>query len=315
MGGNILSSGSYLERTYYSLPSHDIIYFQIRFIFSGQWQSAYKLSVEFDHQEIIWTQPQQLLSASYMTTNLCGGTIRNYFSSIYAVGKIFHTNDILTVTVRSDLPDSSGSFGIRGLRFSFGQKKVGEVEGSSFKLTAALPVLVNENDCIYTQYPIPGSNPLTCGVCSNSGKCDTCYGPTDNECYGCYLNRVFDGVGCIDCPSNCCFCTNGVCVQCISPYKLNSQKICVATCDSSEVLDIIGSFEYCKKLCPKAGQYILYDDSCSDSCDHPLTLRDTGQAKFCESPCYQDWNEFLYWNGSRAWMQFRPENTKWLQIL
>jgi len=295
-GYQIVSYGGYFQRVFDSLPSHNIIYFRMRFGVIDDWRSGDTINVFFDSTSI---NPGDLgYDRAYFSSNLCGNSVYKDDDSIFMIGKVFHTASSLTFKVKSNIlsaaNQNSAHFNIRKISLLFANKTSGETEGNCIHASYTA-----DKDCGCGQgyYPNP-SNPSQCFACN--AACTDCFGPSANECYACSASGYsWDGTKCFKCAANCIDCFGpgaNQCLKCSSTYWHNPDFTCTSTCSSPNQVTI-GEIKICKNPCSGATPFELYDSACVATCDSPLVTRTTNFGSYCDWPCASS-TDYLYWNNS-----------------
>ena len=290
-GYNILASGGYFEKTFTSLPPHDMIYFRMRLVLLDKWQSPDTIIVQADGRSVT----AGAISSSGFPSNVCGGSSNDQWNANF-MGKIAHTGNSVTFRVISAInrAPNVASFSFRRFMLSFVNKTVGETETSC--LTVGSSVTTKPCGCDEGYYL---SSTNKCLACDKS--CSTCFGPSSRQCYSCNFNDgySFNGTLCMECASNCesCFGPGPFqCLTCLSSYWYGWNYTCSSTCSPSGSQLVIGAINVCKVPCSSSQFLNLWNSTCSSSCNSPLIQSSDTFGRYCSWPCSA--SQYLYWNNS-----------------
>ena len=290
-GPGLQTLNGYFERTYTNLVSHDIIYFGFRIIVGGAWQSTHYFSVQFDNGT---PKKFYLATAVQAPTIICS---LNHTIGTYVVGRRFHTANSLTMKVTwsfqgglSPLP----FIGMKDLRITFVNKTTSDIE--DIYLTTGNLTIPDSAACSGNKY----YNALTTSCASCNSACENCFGAAATQCYEFSWGSTYTGTVFTDCSGNCNLCggTPSQCYLCWGgSYVLDTDHVCKSSCTSPYVSMADGARNKCIRPCT-AGQFMLYNETCVNSCGFPLIQGTDPQGSICSYPCGLSANMFLYWNGS-----------------
>ena len=236
------NNGAFVK-TYYNLPIHHVIHYQLIFVMIDNWVAGDTFSIQFDTGTILRLDYMSFKSTS--TGNLCGsGTIAD-FSGI-TVGRAFHSGDSVTVKIILSIAEKNNNLAA----FAFYDFSMQFVKNAN-------------ND---------GENTNLWGSTSCSLGCERCYGPSPSQCYKCAWGHSFDGSECRLCgDSLCAFCFGDSMAQCsfcssssdVIFFNDDTCKVATTPYVSPFQLDSNGNTKVCKSPC-KSGSYLLPDGYMQD---------------------------------------------------
>jgi len=292
-GPGYLKTNGYFERAYSTIPTHSVIYFQIRVHIIDNWKFPDQFQIIFDGHQPISLNP--VMTRTFYGQNVCGNSdpdLHNY----YIQGKVLHTENTLKLTIISYIQQEPkyASFGIRDIRLLFATKKPTDDEEACVAITesysANAAVGIGNCVCPYGRY----YNGATCQPCHTS--CLSCFGSANTQCFACKNSFYWNGNNCASCPSNCLYCSSGTeCTVCSPGYYLDRYFTCQLTCPLPYLPLGDGVFWVCQTPC-QPDNFMYWDNTCESSCDPGLTTRIEGSAKFCDFPCTNP-NDYLHWDG------------------
>ena len=299
LGGiGVLNTNGYFERTFSSLPPHDMVYFRMRLLVIDAWKSPDTVSIQIDDRSA--TAGDIALSRPTFGTNYCGDPKIKDNDEIYFKGKLEHANENITLRIVSQINRSSNvaSFGVRRVTLLFVNKSIDETETScvtTFKTMAS-----KDCGCPTGSYKNP-LNSSDCLLCHPN--CQDCFGPLASQCFACNYTSGCSYVGkeCIQCAPGCLDCfgpESNQCLKCVSSYwsRYGISHVLPA-CDSpTYAQETVGQVNLCKTPC-YPDEFYLWNTSCSKTCDWPYIPRTTNFGQFCDWPC-SNTSEYLYWNNT-----------------
>lgn len=210
MGVSTTGAGAYFQRTYKTLPQHNVLFFTATLSVLDNWvvgSDAIKLL--FDGAQLDRLQ----FSQADFPSNKCGATGSNDLTDVYVVGRIPHFFSTLTLRIVFDSSKltTQASFGIRDISILFTNvNSNGLITEACTRSSATLSV--NQCPCPKGQYTVDGKFSLdstavgsTCSPCN--ANCASCFGAATSECYECAFGTYYNGVSCVDCYPTCDACT------------------------------------------------------------------------------------------------------------
>ena len=298
-GVGILNPSGYVKRTYQTLPTHDIIYFRLRFYVIDNWQSSDAFVIQFDSKSVSGGTPGSQKSG--FLTDYCGSSSYNDLRYYTLVGKVLHSGSSLDLKVVSSLSSapSVASFGVREVSLQFVNKTSSDSESVCSDISDSgynSISMSNACSCSGAQYLetvlliIPAC--LSCNT-----ACSSCFGSSASQCYSCKPTYSLINGACTQCSTGCNTC-NGTaanqCLTCSSGYWIRWDNTCITTCDSPTYAQtVIDSLQICGVPCPSP-QFWLWNQTCGD-CPAPLVQGVTNFGNYCYKPCdsglyYAIWN-------------------------
>ena len=252
----------------------------------GTWSPGDTFSIQFDDKS-----PTLFTIGAPISTNInCGNSnIGSLWTHI--AGKTLHTASSITIKISWKTVTPSVGIGLRDCTMSFGTQKAFEVEGAYIITTQAI---YPNTGCDGRQYP-SGSSCLPC-----QDPCEQCYGPSASQCYSPWLNNYYNGNQVIACNPGCRQCigsNSNQCNLCFGNSILRVDNSCGPYCINPKISFGVPGAYTCILSC-LSNQFMLYDNTCVNSCDPPLVEGPQMQSRTCESPCGQTANQYLYWDGT-----------------
>jgi hypothetical protein len=131
--GVMSPNGGFASRYYYSLPTHDMIYFSIFFQILDHWNVTDYFSLIFDTTEVEFRN--FVTDSTAFPTNACGESTRKGFQ-MYLVGKVPHSGLNVTFKIVSHLNDAptEKSFGFRMVNLLFANTNAPQPQSSKITL-------------------------------------------------------------------------------------------------------------------------------------------------------------------------------------
>lgn len=284
---------NYFQRTYSNLPVHSFVYYVINVIAIDSWGSSDTYSIAIDGRAVATWKPADYL-AQY-GDSICGDSnINDFLTTI--IGKISHSSDSLTLKLTTNIVSKNlkpPGLGISDIFLSF----------PTSVITTESSYLCPDNTCIYKTQTCSIFQYETSGACiTGCNNCEYPWGTQAGQTHRCPEGFSFDGNTCVQCQTDCFFCSDsmtGSCNRCQKGFLLDLDGECRVSCqDATSIIKGTGTAQYCIEPCP-SGKFMLWDFSCVSSCEAPLSQRSTpDQGDFCDYECEEDGTEYLYWNGS-----------------
>ena len=269
LGGHLWSKQAqkheYFKRTYLNLPEHITIRFTMKFWAIDRWehnptsiQQDY-VQLEFDSHPVI--DLFGLNSNDYSSLpSICGVDDKSEVKDILVFGSIPHSNDSLILKIISQLNAKSKdeSFGVREIKLIF------STTSTVAPLCAIIPVQsyrIQNCTCPKRFYDFG----IICKECHPS--CDSCFGPSETDCYECNEGYYFDGAGCTGCHSLCSRCSGpnyNQCLDCFAGFILFEDE-----CIASDRCTIPFTMATCSNSCISSCAHLdkaLWDETCYPPC-------------------------------------------------
>ena len=296
-GVTVLASGGYYEKTFTSLPPHNMIYFRMKLTIIDDWQSNDTVIAQIDGQNL--TAGNIAASRSLFNRDSCGDPSIYDYSGVYFMGKAKHSTANVTFRVISAVSESPSvaSFGFREFLLSFINTNTAE---PTMSCVAGLTEYMNSNSCGCWAGKFLNESSNKCQSCDVS--CSECFGPSSSQCYACdFVNGYsYNGTHCSLCAKGCTDCFGpgpNQCLACSDSYWHGWNYNCSLNCTApTTAQQKIGDIKLCKLAMCTAGQFYLYNSTCSSSCKSPLVQRNNTFGLFCDLPCPN--GSYLYWNGT-----------------
>ena len=136
--------------------------------------------------------------------------------------------------------------------------------------------------------------------CTGCSSCNACFGPSTSQCYRPIFNWGYNGIVVFQCTSPCRACwgtANNQCYLCDTSTILDQNNICQTGCTYPYIASNTIYPKGCVLPCTSS-QYVLWDYTCTDSCNLPLVQGTSSGVKICQYPCSLSSNLYLYWDGS-----------------
>jgi len=267
---NSTQLGSFLERTYSNIPTHNAVIFSFSLFVLDTWGPEDFIKIQFDSLPEIdgWGADFQQFPAP-----ICGAP--NYNDGIISVyGYIPHSAPSLTLKIISNLdePSPNEAFGIRDIQLYFTQ-----INPSSLYICGIGDgfTLYNQTtcNCPSNQYEEVSSG--NCTYCDDA--CLSCFGAGPNSCFKCKDGYYFNGNVCTNCHNPCGNCGGpdpNHCKPCLSGYTLYNGS-CI--------------------FCPSG---IIFEGFCIDTNRCVGLFTQIACMNFCISPCDGEprttWNESCF---------------------
>ena len=294
-GPGLQAPTGFFERTYTKLAPHFWVYIGIRITAGGTWKLGETFSVHIDGQ-LMQKLSIPLDISTYTITSCSSSSTTINALSTYLVGKYLHSNNNLTLRISWSFLGpglSSASLGIDNVRIMFGDDTPNKVGYTG--ITLGDTAFLYSTACIEGYYFNVTNN--VCDLCDVS--CGLCFGPKPTDCITFNWYYSYDGSSAFKCQVNCFLCSvSGLCSICDPDYVLDIDGSCQP--GSSFLTVLVGDNQYRKCIIPcNSNQFVLWNFSCVDSCDVPLTtLKDSQSNLICKYPCSLSINSYLYANGS-----------------
>ena len=295
-GYGVIGPGTTFTRLYSSLPSHNSVYFLIKFWLIDIETSADLFHISLDGQLLNDWNSNGFNGASYPALNICGGAKKD-FPSIIVNGRASHIASSLTLTITSMFNSATDvfSFGFRNVYLLF-QTSTTTSQVCSF----ILPSDASSASCLCSQgqYDPPGSS--TCTSCSTA--CETCTGSSSSAaCTSCASGYSFNGNACYSCDTTCNQCKGTAstdCIRCSSSMYLYWNGTCQSSCNTPLIITTEGDYKSCSRPCnsSSASYYYQQNSTCQSSCPTPFVMTVQNDINYCTFPCGS--SQFLYSNGS-----------------
>ena len=295
-GYKVLGTSGTFQKDYGSLPSHNIIYFQIRFFLLDNWQLLDQLYLQFDDTSV---SAGNIYQTKILFSSLCGNPLYKDMALFTVVGKVVHKTSSLNLQVYMKTLQASSliSFGFRSLSLTFATVSTPQAQ-SCFRISESYSYgFIGECSCPRGTFQDP-SNFYQCSSCDPS--CLDCFGSSSSQCYAANDGYSFIGTQTVQCDSSCDSCNgtgSGQCVTCKDGYWLYPDNTCRPNCNApSEYQQVVDSFKVCQLIC-NSSQYYTWNSTCLSICPAPLIAANDGSYLTCNKPC-QDDSDFLYPNGT-----------------
>lgn len=281
-GIGVFNYNGYIQRIFYNLPPHNIVYFSISFFLIDNFQTGDHATVTIDSKT--FSTGDFSLSKSLFPTNICGAS-QNDLLSFYVLGKVFHSTNTITIKITSKVNQNpnTASFGVRQVTVNFANAFANDTEGTCSS-SSQIDVADNSCGCRVGTY----QNPLDTSQClACHSLCQTCFGPNPTQCYMCNLSAQASWVNgeCIKCDSTCATCFGPSSNQCTRCANTNFHKYdysCPSSCDSPAYAqqNINGVVLICMLPCNTGEFYATWNKSCVASCAWPVTQRPMSNLEF-----------------------------------
>ena len=301
-GYNVYAGSQQLDkaftRTFDNLPSHTMIFFTISIWAIDSWNGNQDyFQVQFDSTIFnSWNN----WDYHTFTTQLCGDDWSADVANVRLFGRVLHsaTSLVFKMVSQFDQDSINESLGFRDIDFLFVKNSNNPTETMCAK--ASLPIGAPfECTCDEGQYDLSG----VCTPCHST--CASCFDYGSDKCFQCAAGFGFNGDNCVQCDSTCVTCYgagNKQCNSCQSGYLLVNNNTCVPETNCTSPLMMTGCGRYCDAPCP-SGQWQLWNNTCSLTCDFPLQQAETQTSlnllnpiHICIYPCSDE--EYLYWDGT-----------------
>ena len=305
-GSGVVSSQGSFSRTYQNLSGHNIIYYEIGVKMIGGWKDNQDtLTLKVDGSTLKSFTIEKVGDSDKRSS--CSGRENDLDTRL--VGSFDHSSSSVTISLAWDLSSSPEvSFAIKDVSLTPRFVSYSPRTSSALVLTDTLAKGTssgsedNGKTGCPTGYYSEGNYCFRCNA-----ACQDCFGPSSSECYQCKWNYNFDGDQCIQCAANCVFCSgdgSNQCLLCNPGYTLDFDGTCNAedSCNtwpsvikSNKILGDRADFvRICEYGCPP-GSFMLWNYTCSPTCDAPLVQRREGE-NWCDYPCSPD--DYLWSDGS-----------------
>ena len=288
----IATTGS-IEKTYTGLATHNIIYFGMTVGLCGVWQSSDSFTV---------------VIGSYSTSFAIGSAVASKASAscngvtcllTALVGKSLHSANTVNVKISWSFQGNGSpapAFTVKDVSLSFATKTADDIQ--EMYLTIGDSAVPGSTKCYATEYWDASSS--SCKTCATN--CFSCFGASTNQCYKPSFEVSFDGTNLFTCSasSNCrnCYSTaSNACYLCAHNYALTVGGTCTSSCPSGYTAYGDATAAACFPTCTSS-QFLLYNETCVNSCDAPLVSGTNTEGKTCSYPCGLPSNTYLAWNGS-----------------
>lgn len=277
----VLVNSGYFERTYGPLPSHDIIYFVLRFSIIDNWKPVDIFNISIDSIEVF---PNDSIPNFQPLGYECNDPAVTNPPILLIMGKSFHTASELTIRVTSLVTQhpNFASFGMRDIHFIITNKSNTDVEQIYATSEPLIDLGTFATGCGLGEYQ-DSSSGNSCVSCHKD--CLECFGPSSSQCYACSDGATYNGTHCINCNiSNCFRCSDeqeSQCLVCEPNYWLYWNNTCSPTCELPYRGDNAGLVKKCLAPC-NPNEYLYPNNSCLPTCeDSTYTATEINQVKIC----------------------------------
>lgn len=282
-GYGIVTVGSYISRTYTSLPSHNLISFTVTLLIMDTWQAANEVEITIDSQSAFKGKPTVMIASG--TIQRCHQSPPDFINSV--VGKLFHSGPTLTIIFTYTLQTNyGGNFGVKELKMKFANATASDVKQSCV-LSSGTPT---DTLCqCPSAYYYDATTIPTCQRCHST--CQECFGPSARDCAACPTGAsyVAESDSCVLCASLCLLCSGPEtkdCNQCEENAFRYWNNSCKSNCPTPYIQGpALSTLKQCMTPCQASNTFMNWDNTCISSCVPPFIARVDGQAKFCDFPC------------------------------
>jgi len=209
----------------------------------------------------------------------------------------FHSSSSITLSIRvatTALPQYQ-SLGFRELHIHLSNYS-GAIPDVCHSSEETYPLYYNQCPCSLHQAKDSNGNCVDC-----ADNCDICFGSEDIHCLACSVGSYWDGEKCNTCHLMCQTCTGPTaneCETCKFGFYHYENNTCSDTCEIPFVPEQIGLDNYCNKMCNSSQFYWRHDQTCLGACDPPLThAPDEYGMESCINTCSVG-NKYLLVNGT-----------------
>ena len=287
----------YFERTYRDLATHDIIYFGMVIAAGGSWQATDTFSIQFDDQPARSFQLYPATMSSHATSILCDLPNNYPAAGMQSVGKVYHTASSVTLRISWNFATNNSPvppfLAIRDIKLLFGTKT--PADSQEMYIALGDTTISYSTRCAFDFY---WDSTNGCTHCSS--PCFNCFGSSATQCYSSSYLYVYNGVSSVGVPGNCRFSdpVTGKCVTCLGGQTLGPDSSCTTnSCPYPYAEFTVGAASRCINPC-SSNQFMMWDYTCTNTCDPPLVYQSDTNGPACSYPCPQSEHIFLHWSGS-----------------